>query len=122
MKPPVLSLCALLLSGCGSKDEALPVVKTPEQAASQIDQAFANANGVARDVAAAASDAMRKGDFEKAIVSLQTVKASPDVTLDQGLAIHSTTIMLEERLISAMGSGDKNAERAYQLLKAMKRK
>lgn len=108
--------------GCGSQDEVLPVAKTPEQAASQIEQAFSGAKGPARDVAAAASDAMRKGDFEKAIVSLQTVRATPDVTVDQGMAIHSTTIMLEERLVSAIESGDKNAERAYQLLKAMKRK
>lgn len=113
---------AFLLSACGSGKDEAGLAKTPEQAASQIEQAFSSAKDSTKGVAAAASEAMRKGDFEKAIVSLETVKASPDVTVEQGMAVHSTTLVLEQQLISAIEAGDKNAERAYQLLKAMKRK
>lgn len=117
-----LASACVLLPGCSRSNEEMPLAKTPEQAASQIEDAFAGANATTRQVAAAASEAMRKGEYEKAIVSLETVKSATNVTLDQGFAIHSSTVALEQRLISAMEAGDKNAERAYQMLKAFKKK
>ncbi len=117
------TLVLVACSGCDNASEkALEAARTPKEAAAHLDQAFANAPADAKQSAAAASEALKAGDFAKAIVSLEATKSSPSVTLDQGLAIHSSTLLLESQLISAIQAGDKNAERAYELLKAMKRK
>lgn len=114
-----LVLAAGLFWGACSSDDG--VADNPEEAAEQIDQAFANTEGLTHAAAVAASEAMRKGEYEKAVVSLQTVKASTNITLDQGLAIYSSAVALEAQLISRVEAGDPNAIRAYELLKRMKR-
>ncbi len=119
--PLILGL-ALAMTGCNRSGDDLKMAETPKEAASQIEQAFRSASPEVRSAADAAAEAMRNGEFEKAVVSLTTVKAAPNVTLDQGLAVHSSTVALEARLVSAMASGDENARRAYELLKAMKSK
>ena len=120
MKALLILLTALFLCGCsGSPDDGM--ADNAEQAAAQIEQAFAGTEGFAHEAARAASEAMRQGDFEKAVVSLQTVKASTNITVDQGLAIHSSAVALEAELLAAMAAGDQRAAQAYELLKAMKR-
>jgi hypothetical protein len=112
----------VLFSGCGkSADAQAGIAKTPEQAASQMEQAFSNADAKMKDLATAASEALRKNEYENAVVSLQTIRGSEEITPDQRLAIYSSAVTLEARLINAMEAGDKNAERAYQLLKALKK-
>lgn len=121
--PLIFAFLLLLIAACSKQPkEDLTIARTPKEAASQIDQAFVAANAATKQAAAAASEAMRKGDYEKAVVSLQVVRSSPEITVEQGFAIHSSAVAMEARLISAIESGDKNAERAYQLLKAMKKK
>jgi hypothetical protein len=124
MNRPLLLLFAICttLTGCDRSGDDLKMAGTPTEAASQIEQAFQNANPEVRSAAAMAAEAMRNGEYEKAVVSLTTVKSGPSVTLDQGLAVHSSTVALEARLVSAMASGDENARHAYGLLKAMKAK
>ncbi len=117
------ALCALaLLTGCGESKDADPVkTQTPAQAGSQLEQAFQNANGAGKDSAKAAAEAMRQGEYEKAVVSLHTAKSAPNVSLEQGMAIQSSMISLEQNLIKAIERGDPNAQRAYDLLKRSKR-
>ncbi len=122
LSPGLILAAAVALIGCKRADNDVKMAATPKEAASQIEQAFQNANPEVRSAADAAAEAMRNGEFEKAVVSLTTVKSAPSVTLDQGLAVHSSTVALEARLVSAMASGDENARRAYELLKAMKGK
>lgn len=119
----VLSVIALL-TGCGKSQEdsvggALP--RNPKEAASQIEQAFTQAPAEIKQAAGVASTALRGGDYEKAVVSLMTVRSSDKLTLEQGLAVHRSMVAMEGRLIRAIEAGDKNAERAYQLLKQLKR-
>lgn len=120
----LLSLsCSLFLAACGgagSSDEAV-MASNPQQAASQLEQAFANSPGDVKENAGIASDALRSGDYEKAVVALEAIRAKPDVSLEQGLAIHSSAVMMEARLIQAAAAGDERAKRAYELLKRMKR-
>lgn len=97
------------------------MARTPEQAASQMEQAFASADAKMKEMAAATSEALRKNEYENAVVSLQSIRSNQEITADQRLAVYSSAVTLEARLISAMQAGDKNAERAYQLLKALKR-
>lgn len=116
-------LVSALLVGCGSRDgEEVKTASTPAEAASQIERAFANAPEETRRAADMAAEALRRGEFEKAVVSLTTVRAATNVTFEQGLAIHGSTLQLEARLAAEMASGSESAQRAYSLLKAMKAK
>jgi hypothetical protein len=96
------------------------MARTPEQAASQMEEAFSSADAKMKELATATSEALRKNGYEKAVVSLETIR-SEEMTPEQRLATYSSAVTLEARLISAMEGGDKNAERAYQLLKTLKK-
>ena len=113
----------LVLGGCGkSDDDSGKITATnPKEAASQLERAFANSNPDTKQNADVVSDALRKGDYERAVVSLQAVRSGSNLTLEQGLAIHSSIVTLESKLITAMESGDENAKKAYELLKQFKR-
>ena len=117
-------LCAVLVvfGGCGkSPDAEAGLAKTPEQAASQMEQAFGSADAKTKELAEATSQALRKSEYENAVVSLRTLHGQDNLSPEQRLAAYSSAVTLEARLINAMQAGDKNAERAYQLLKALKR-
>jgi hypothetical protein len=115
-------LAAFAFSGCGkSTDAEAGMARTPEQAASQVEEAFASANAKLKELASAMSESLRKNEYETAVVSLQTIRGAAEVTPEQRLAVYSSALTLEARLISAIEAGDKNAERAYQLLKALKK-
>lgn len=117
-----LALSVLVQIACGNReDEDFMVAEDPKQAASQLDQAFASANPQIKNGVENASEAMRTGDYEKAVVNLQMVKGTEALTVEQGLAIHSSVVALEGELIRAAEAGDPNAKRAYDLLRAMKR-
>ena len=112
----------LLAVGCGKSSETEGfVAKSPEQAASALDQAFTAASAPVKQDVFAVSEALRKRDYEKAIVSLHTVQQAPGITMEQGMAIKNSSVLLESELIRAMENGDKNAEKAYQLLKRTRR-
>ncbi|MBI4327904.1 MAG: hypothetical protein HY674_21950 [Chloroflexi bacterium] len=112
----------LLLAGCGgSKEKDRLPAANPQQAASQLEQAFEKADASMQQNVSLASQAMRNREFEKAIVSLHTVQQAPGITLEQGMAIRSSAITLELELIKAMERGDQNARRAYLLLKQVRR-
>lgn len=121
-----LSLCALTfalaLSGCGKSDDDAAPPRNTKEAASQLQQAFQPAAPPIKQSADAAAEAMQKGDYEKAVVSLQVARSSPNVSLQQGLAIHNSALAMEAELVKRMDAGDPNARRAYELLKRMKQK
>ncbi len=121
---PVLPLaCAaalVLAAGCGKSDPDAAIL-TPAQAAKSLDDHFAEAPPEVRQTVRVASEALREGNAEKAVVALQTARSAPTLTLDQGLAVHHSLVALEHQLIAAADAGDENAKRAYDLLKRMKR-
>ncbi len=112
-----------LLNGCGKSSDAAGEVppRNPKEAATQLQQVFASAPPDVKQNADVASEAMRKGDYEKAVLSLQVIRSGQNITLDQGLAIHNSAVAMEAKLISAIEAGDENARRAYELLKRLKR-
>ena len=111
-------------AGCSESPEAGTPTATPlqpQEAASQLQQAFTSANPEVKNNATVASDALRTADYEKAIQSIQTIKARQNLTYDQGIAVYNTERALEARLIAGMNAGDPNAKRAYELLKKSRR-
>lgn len=118
----------LTLSGCGGSDPAAET-STPAEAAAQLDAAFqppaqqdeSTTEPVYLSVQTA-SEALREGNYEKAVVALQTTRQSATpLTFDQGMAVQNSLISLEQHLINAAANGDANAQRAYDLLKKSKR-
>ena len=121
----VLTMLSLLfLGGCSKSKSAqdFNVASTPKEAATQLDQAFQNAVPEVRQSVSVASQALRTEDYEKAVVTLHVIRSREGITLNQGLAIHSSMVALEGKLIYAMEAGDQNARRAFELLKQLKRK
>ena len=117
-----VAVALLVFAGCAKSPEGQAgLAKTPEQAASQIEQAFASAELQTKELAEATSKALRANEFENAVVSLRTLHAKESLSAEQRLATYSSAVTLEARLIGAMQAGDKKAEQAYQLLKALKR-
>jgi lipopolysaccharide biosynthesis regulator YciM len=112
----------LALFGCSKRDDGRIEVVPPKEAASALEQAFQSAPAPVQDNVRLVSDAMRRGEYDKAVLSLQAVKQqSANVNVDQGMALHGAVVSMESQLIQAIQSGDPNAARAYELLRAMKR-
>lgn len=113
-----------LVTGCGEKSSS-PVERAtpakPREAATQLDRAFAGANEEVKSFSSAASQALQSADYEGAVQSLQMIREKGGLTPDQGMAVHSSMISLEAKLISAMNAGDANAKRAYEQLKKSRR-
>jgi hypothetical protein len=117
------TVALVFLLGCGKSDEATgtAVPRNPQEAASQLQTVFAKAAPDIKQTADTASNAMRKGDYEKAVVALQVIRSGTNVTFEQGLAVHNSVVALERQLVNAADAGDENAKRAYKLLKELKR-
>ena len=114
----------LALDGCGKPPaDATPTATPPKpnEAASQLQRAFVSADVEVKNTANVASEALRTANYEKAIDSLQTIKARQNLTFEQGMAIYNSERALEARLIAGINAGDPNAKRAYELLKQRRR-
>ena len=117
------TVALVFLQGCGKPDQAsgAAVPRNPQEAASQLQTVFAKAAPNIKQTADTASNAMRQGDYEKAVVALQVIRSGTNVTFEQGLAVHNSVVAMERQLINAADAGDENAKRAYRLLKELKR-
>ncbi|HAB19470.1 MAG TPA: hypothetical protein PLX89_09295 [Verrucomicrobiota bacterium] len=117
----VLAAAVMVIAGCG-RTEPREMAGTPAEAASQLQTAFAGAPEEFQRAAREASEALRNEDLTRAVESLATIKASENVTLQQGLAVHTSLVLLESRLVAAADAGDAKAREAYALLKRLKQK
>jgi hypothetical protein len=116
-------LGVLLVAGCDRNEGGdAGVASTPAQAAGQLETAFSGAPPEYRKAASDASEALRSGDFNRAVESLGALRGGGDVSLQQGLAVHSSLVVLEGRLAAAAERGDPQARAAYDLLRRLKQK
>ena len=123
---PICGLLAALLVaaiGCSrsADDEPKPVpVPTPAEAESKLQEALVSAPADVKSIAAAASEALRAANYEKAVESLQALKARKDLTPQQYMAVHESEVAMVDRILAAMQAGDLNAKRAYEAYKRSK--
>ena len=117
------TVALVFLQSCGQSDQVTgaAVPRNPQEAASQLQTVFAKAAPDIKQTADTASNAMRKGDYERAVVALQAIRSGTNVTFEQGLAVHNSVVAMERKLVNAADAGDENAKRAYRLLKELKR-
>ncbi|MDB4746245.1 hypothetical protein OAG52_03540 [Verrucomicrobia bacterium] len=116
-----LFLCVAMI-GCGDSDDGhIRKSKSIEGAADHLSDAFQGADGESLKNAGIASAAIKKGQFQKALYAIETIKAKPDVSFDQGVAINDSLINLERELIYRVEDGDPKAIAAYELLKRINR-
>ncbi len=109
--------------GCGDSDDGkLHSSKSVDEAADYLGDAFSNSNAKLKGHAKEASEHMKKKRYRKALISIQEIKLSGEVsTMQEGAAVRDSLVNLEEELIYAIESGDKNAQAAYDLLKRVNR-
>ncbi len=120
----LFSIQLAIAAGCSKSSEqtaATGAPLKPKEAATQLQQAFAQAPPEVKQSAVAASEALQSADYERAVQTIQVIKAKPNLSLDQGLAVHATEVSLEGRLLAAMAAGDPKAKQAYELLKKTRR-
>ena len=119
-------LVTLFLAFCGCSKSAKEIAPSgnplaPKEAASQLQQAFKIADVEVRRTADASSEALKAGNYEEAVQSIQSIKAHKNLTVDQGTAVYNAEVALEAKLISGVSSGDPKAARAYELLRESRR-
>ena len=117
---PAYVAIALVIGGCNKGGSDSSVLK-PKQAASTLEQAFGKANEEIKNTASLATDALRTADYEKAVVSLGVLRARPDLSVQQQMAVQESEATLTSMLVTAMDAGDAKAKQAYEMLKRSKR-
>jgi hypothetical protein len=113
----LMILTATLLSfiGCGQKETVQ--IQTPAKAASQMEQAFANADAETKQSAQAVASALKASDYEKAYVVLQTVQYRPNLTYEQAMAARDSMFSLQKQLAEASLRGDTNAQSVIEMIR-----
>lgn len=117
-----LALVLTHLTGCSRSDEgSLPVPESPKEAAAQVEQVFQTAPPEVQEAVLLASEGLVSGEYEKAVVSLQSLQARGNLTFQQGMAVHNSMVAMEAQLVRAIEAGDPQAKQAYETLKRLKR-
>jgi hypothetical protein len=114
---------SMIFIGCSKQTNPMErgAPGTPKEAAELMDQAFASADAQKKAQAAAASQALKNLEYEKAVISLQLLKKEGNLTAEQGVAVHRSMVSLEAKIIDAIDAGNENAKRAYEQLKKARR-
>lgn len=118
----LVGFAATFLFGCGmSEDERLArVPKNMSEAASELEQVFANADSATKENASIATRALREGEYDKAVVSIMSIKNQDNLSFEQGMILRNSMVTLQRDLMSAAEDGDRNAVKAIELLGRMK--
>jgi hypothetical protein len=108
---------ALLAVGCGSGEQSI----SGEDAAAAAQKAFASANTQIKGSIEKAVTAYRANDFVGAIVLLQSVQDTPNLTAEQTKAGEDLAGAVYEKLAALSEKGDPKALQARQQLRNMRR-
>ena len=109
------TLALVLFMGCGQKE--IGQVQSPAKAASQMEQAFANADAETKQSADAVASALKASNYEKAYVVLQTVQYRSNLTYEQAMAARDSMFSLQKQLAEASLRGDTNAQNVIEMIR-----
>ena len=104
--------------GCAESDDerlARPP-KDSMEAASELEQIFADADMATKKNAAVATQALREKKYEKAVASIMTIRNQDNLSFDQSMTVRNSMVTLQRELVNAAEDGDPRAERAIKIL------
>ena len=113
----------LILCGCGGgqSEEALNA-NTAEESASDLVTFFEKAEPNLKKLAKMASDALEQKNFALAIQSINQLKANgAKLTTDQFMVVSEAGVNVQNAMIEAAESGDKNAQAILNMQSAGRR-
>jgi hypothetical protein len=118
----LVGVTAVTLFGCGmSENERL--ARTPKnltEAASELEQVFADADSTTKGKAAIATQALREEIYDKAVASIISISNQDNLTFEQGMILRNSMVTLQRDLINAAENGDTKAIKAIELLQKRK--
>ncbi len=112
-----LLVAASSLAGCGGSSGA---PKTPEQARTERDKAFANASPDVKAALGEAEAAMKAQEDAKAFMQLNALSARPDLTAEQRGAAAQSMLSVSKKLDEAAAKGDREAAALLESYRASK--
>lgn len=113
----VIVVMALAMSCAESDEERLGrPPKDSLEAASELEQVFADADGATKKNAAVATQALREKKYEKAVASIITIRNQDNLSFEQGMTVRNSMVTLQRELVNAAEDGDPRAERAIKIL------
>ena len=119
--PQVLSLVALVAwtsVGCSKVDRyEVDVSTNPAKAAAAIEKTYANGTPAMKAAAAELASALKKKDYEKATVSLLTLRSLPENSDQQMLFLRGVMASLQLAIADAIDKGDPSAVNAREIIK-----
>lgn len=113
----VTALAALGLAGCGSES---PTETSALKEAFAKDKAGTPEAREIQALAEKAADAAAKGDMEQAVASLMVLQAEQNLNPAQRAAVQDQMSNVQADLANRADSGDANAKRALDAIRAMK--
>jgi len=115
-KSIVAALALSLLAGCAEKK-----VETAEELKEVFEKKTSEApQGASAEVQAMvnqAAESLKKKDEVAAVATLQTIRATPDLTIDQALAVQDMIVQAQKRLAERAAAGDPQAQAAMEMMK-----
>lgn len=112
MKRAIL-LGALLLAGCGEKK-----VETPQELQEAFKaQAVATPTNEVQVLVNSAVTALEKKDSAAAVMTLETLRNTPNLTVDQYMAVQDMIAKAQRDLAARAAAGDPQAKAAMEALK-----
>jgi len=130
----VLTVVSLILTGCGRNEQASSATELEKafqvKAPAAGDAAPAQASPAApRDQTAevqqavnTALSAMKTNGYADAYVTLRAIQASPNLTVDQVIAVQNARRAIENNVAAKAAAGDPAALRAVEALKSSSRR
>ena len=88
-----------------------------ERMCSAIDKEFASADELAKTMAQAATEALRKNDFEKGAASLLTLQNLQGLTTPQSQAVYFAIRQVQIDATQASANGDPRGDKGLEVLR-----
>ena len=104
-------LALFFLAGCGQRS---PEVLTTDKIPGVMNQAFGQATGETKDMAAQVVTACQKQDTVSAFAGLQALAHKPELTMEERAAASRAMVSTLQQLQTASAKGDAAAKAAVQ--------